>query len=431
MEPKLGQSEPVSLGVPERTAKVIVRHNAKCKDRGKGIFHRDCRCRKSILMYDGVTRAKNGRLTNKVVSAKTKSWDKAETIKQEWLDSFDPEKIELKQLRAKKEAEQVRIEDAVAKFDAENVNVKRLAKQTVWNYRSVLGYVDPETLQVKRDGLLFRWIGKRVPRPVFLGELTQTVIGDWRASWTNYLDSSAKERWKNVKAFFNFCEQRGLLALNPTRGQSASKVAKGSRTMPFSDDQYTKILKAATDQRLMIFLELMRWSGMDTIDAAKFRSDLVDDDGVLRYARQKTGENAVIPLPDHVVILLRDVPLAPDSLSPDEPFRTKRLSPEADARKWRSQLKLLFKSAGITSVKTDLRVRDPGSKMLRDTFSVWHFRQGVPVESVAKMLGHKDIKMTIDAYRPWIKTLDDAHIAAVRKTMKTPKKRTRNIIAIA
>jgi hypothetical protein len=70
----------------------------KCPDRAKGLDWHRCNCRKSILVYDGKTRTKDGKLTNRIVSAKTRSWSQAETLCQEWLDQFDPEKQELKRL---------------------------------------------------------------------------------------------------------------------------------------------------------------------------------------------------------------------------------------------------------------------------------------------------------------------------------------------
>src|SRR5438132_4145998 len=99
-----------------RTAKVVVRHSAKCTDRDRGGEWRRCRCPKSILVYEG-----GGSGSNRLISAKTRSWEQAERFAQEWRDAFDPEKQELKRLRSEKERQQVRIEDAVALYLADMI----------------------------------------------------------------------------------------------------------------------------------------------------------------------------------------------------------------------------------------------------------------------------------------------------------------------
>jgi len=106
-----GAGEPAPIILRARTVKVIVRHSADCKDKAKASEWRHCKCRKAIVIYAG-----GGSGTNKRVSAKTRSWEQAEKTAQEIRDSFDPEKVELKHLRAKKEREQVRIEEAVGLY---------------------------------------------------------------------------------------------------------------------------------------------------------------------------------------------------------------------------------------------------------------------------------------------------------------------------
>ena len=55
-----------------RTVKVIVRHAAKCKDKDKGTEGPRCQCAKPLLIYEGDKKA------NRRVSAKTRSWARAE-----------------------------------------------------------------------------------------------------------------------------------------------------------------------------------------------------------------------------------------------------------------------------------------------------------------------------------------------------------------
>jgi integrase len=412
------------------TAKVIVRHGLNCPDRKRGADWRKCNCRKSLLLYDGTTR-KNGKLTNRIVSAKTRSWSRAEKDAQDWLDSFDPEKQELKQLRAAKEREQKRLEEAVALYCADMIR-QHGDNGTVAMVRSLLGHVDPETKQVKKSGHFFSWLGQQVPRPVFVADITPTHLTTWRSSWT-FNDSTAAQRWGLVKGFFGFCESQGWITDTPTRKIKGLRVGKGNRTVPFTDEQYTKILAAiskydpqnipaATRQgwqhRLTAFLELMRWSGMDLVDAVKYTPSLIDAEGVLRYHRQKTGILATIPLPDHVVTLLRNLPLERDSVGPEQPFRQKDVHIFSDTATWARRLITLFGRAGIGDVRTDKRIRSPHPKMLRDTFAVWHLRHGASLHTVAKMLGHAKTATTEKAYLPWVKELEQAHIADARESLK-------------
>jgi integrase len=208
-------------------------------------------------------------------------------------------------------------------------------------------------------------------------------------------------------------------------------VARGNRTCIFSDAQYAAILDAvwiydpefipaATrktwQQRIRTFIELLRWSAMDLVDAIEFRSELLTGN-VLRYRRQKTGILATVKLPDHVVAMLRSVPLEPGDIGPEKPFRTKGTAQNSNVWKWQHRLIKVFELAGIDEVQTDMRTRKPHCKMLRDTAAVWWLRHGVPVHSVSKALGHSSVITTERAYLPWVKELEDSHLEQMDKVM--------------
>ena len=70
-------------------------------------------------------------------------------------------------------------------------------------------------------------------------------------------------------------------------------------------------------------------------------------------------------------------------------------------------------------------MRKPHVKMLRDTFAVWHLRHGASLHTVAKMVGHAKTATTEKAYLPWVKELEQAHIADARKSLThLPKSKT-------
>jgi len=156
---------------------------------------------------------------------------------------------------------------------------------------------------------------------------------------------------------------------------------------------------------------------MALADAVQFRTEALDAEGVLRYRRMKTKELAVVPLPDHVAALLRNIPLERDTKDPAQPFRS-RVALQSDARRWAHRLEAVFALAGITEVRTEAgRVRKPHAHMLRDTMAVWHLRHGASVHTVAKMLGHSKITTTEKAYLPYVKELQDSMIADARRSL--------------
>ncbi len=294
-------------------------------------------------------------------------------------------------------------------------------------------------MDVTKDGHLFHWLAT-IPvskRPVHIADINPSHVTAWRASW-KFNDYTRAQRWGMVKSFFNFCERQGWIQNSPARGLGRIKYPKGSRTAIFTDRQYAAILatipnyepenvpaatRAAWQQRIMTFVEFLRWSGMALIDAVQFRPVLVDHEGILKYTRQKTGELATVQLPGNVVALLRSVPLERDSIGPDEPFRTKNYTPHSDTITWRKRLMRLFTLAGIEKVRNELgRERKPHPHMMRDTFAVWYLRHGVPLHAVAKMLGHSDPSTTARAYLPFVEELQRATIAEGRKALAAAKK---------
>jgi hypothetical protein len=314
---------PAPTSFSAKTVAVIVRHNGKYKDKHRGGEWRKCRCPKALLVYEGQGSGKNRRL-----SAKTRSWEQAEKRAQDLRDTWNPEKQELKRLRAEKERQQVRLEEGVALFLADQIT--RLGDNgTVRNSRSLLGYLNPETKTVTRAGRLFKWVEKynsdkpADQRITYVADFTPQHLTEWRASWSLGSNSTSAQRWTRVKEFFNFCECQGWVPDSPARKLKNISLAKGHRIGIFTEEQYCQILNAiplydpenvphvtrqAWQRRLRVFTELLRWSGMAPVDAVLYHPGLVDAGGVLTYRRKKTGELAIVPLPEHVRMLLRDTP---------------------------------------------------------------------------------------------------------------------------
>ena len=392
------------------TATVFVRHSAACPDAKRGSDWRKCNCRKSLLLYNGANQKQEK------VSAKTRSWEKAETQAREWLDSFDPEKIRLKQLEAeldRKQGKAVRIEQAVAGYLADMIT--RLGNNgTVSRARTLLGHVDADGT-VKRNGKLFDWLDKQSPRPVLVSDITPAHVAGFRNSWKYPSDLTTFQSWCDTKTFFKFCRAQGWIPTSPAAELGYPKKARGSRTATFTDDQYDAIVAAAKgNERLHTFLELLRWSAMALVDAVLFDKKSVDDAGTLRYTRKKTGALATVPLPEHVQVLIRSLPAG-------QPFRDQGNQLPSNIQDWRKQLQELFKRAGIKTVQTDLGPRAPHPHQLRDTCAVWYLRHGMGLHGVAKILGHANPMITAKHYLPFVSELEKAHIAEARAVLAAAK----------
>ena len=422
-----------SLFFTKNTVSVYVRHTKKCPKGKHGRNYRRCYCPKWLYIYEG-----GGPSSAKLRSAKTRSWEKAETRAQEVRDNWDPEKRELKQLRSQKERSQVRLEEAVALYHADMVS--RVGDNgTVAMSRSLLGHIDPERKAILRDGHMFRWLSKynaamREDTKIrHIDDLTPPHLTAWRSTWA-FNDLTKAQRWTMVKQFFNFCERQGWIVDSPARKLRQFDVAKGNRTAVFSDQQYDAILNAiplydpenvpdetkrAWQRRLQVFTELLRWSGMALADAVQFKPELVDGDGVLRYRRHKTNELAIVPLPRHLIAMLWDVPLERYSIGSAQPFRTKDIKLGSDVHKWEFRYDQVFRLAGLAEVRTEHgKTRKPHPHMFRDTFAVWYLSNGTRLRTVSKMLGHAKTETTERAYLPWVRELHDAHIEDARGVQK-------------
>lgn len=412
------------------------RHESDCQHRSNP-NHNDCQCAKWLYVNQRGLKPRR-------YSLKTPSWAEANEKATEVLKGFDPEIAEArdkKHAEAQKDAEgETTIEEAVELWLARTEHLHG-DHSTVKNYRSffntrLLRYVD-------------RWNrGKSEnERITHIRQLTPAFCTRWYQSW-NYKNTTMRARWNIVRSFFNYLHQQGKISVNPVIAIKSVARERTFNNVPFSDREYTDILNAISGigdsvarskdtsvyrERLHVFIELLRWTGMDIGDAVKYRPSMVDRDGVLRYIRTKTGIQAVVPLPPHMVELLKEIPLGPDSI-PEMPFRYAGNDLDSDVHNWSRRIGQAMEDAGVVEVQLVERsgvpafdrngrpvVKAANVKMLRHTFAVGCLVAGVPKENVARMLGHVGTGMIDDHYAPWVKGLDDAHIRKVRELMAQAK----------
>ena len=420
------------------SVKPYTRHQSDCPHKNK-LDHNTCRCPK--WLYVKQRGAKDRRY-----SLITPSWSEALIKAGEVLKGLDPE---IAQSRKEKQAEkqdkeETTVEEAVQMWldRTEHMYGK---KGSYAQYRSVFkGFV----LYINR------WNHRKEEseRIRFIDQLDTQFCTKWYQSW-KLANTVMRQRWNVVRSFFNYLHQQGAIKVNPVVTIKAVPPEKTYHNVPFTEQQYNSILNDASwlvDQRVVngerevyctrlhIFIELLRWTGMDIGDGVQFRPEMVDADGVLRYIRTKTGIQAVVPLQalqPHMIELLKEIPLAPDSVD-NMPFRYQGNDFASDVHNWSRRIKRAMDLAAVTEVqlveKSGLPavdrsgnpiVKSANVKMLRHTFAVACLVAGVPKENVARMLGHISTEMIDAHYAPWVKGLDDAHIRKVWEVMAQAKPR--------
>lgn len=406
----------------KRSAAVYTRHSRDCRDKTRGRNFPRCDCPKWIQKYDGTIADRRKRQWRE--AAGTRSWEKAEQVANEWLDRFDPEAQELRRLRAEKKAHTVTIEEAVARFIASK-KAEHLSEGTIEATEALLGRIDPENFLVRRNGQLFEWLEKQHPRPVFVSDFTPSLVESFRNGW-QLGDLTAANRFTRLKTFFKYCESNGWIKESPMRNQRRPKVKKGNRTGSFTDEQWLAIESTAkanvdsskgferqTAQRLLTFVELLRWTGMALTDAVLFSPDLIKD-GVLRYKRLKTGNEAIVSLRRHedVLELVRTVP--PGDGTAHQPFFNQAIELDSNKNAWWRQLQDLFDAAGVKSVKTDIGLKNPGAHTFRDTFAIGLIRGGTKAPFVAKALGDT-VMITMKHYMPFFEEMEHMQVEEMDK----------------
>jgi integrase len=386
-------------------------------------------------------------------AAETPSYAEACAIAKHEHDGWHPEIAAARTAIAKRERTQKRIVDAVSEFIAEREpNDKAVIRNRDQN-RSTLGYVDNKTGEVRGHFLTWledinRTLGDE--RIEYMDQLDHALIGNFKKWVMKKLNSDLTRNilWSRVRGFFRWAHELGLVTADPASKHKADQPQKGNRCGAFSDQQFEDILaaipifarevfrgerlrrsdpfRAVLEQRLTIFVLLLRYAGMAMIDGIIFCPFLntdglgLQDNGVLKYRRHKTKELAVLPIENERLLeLIRaGIPLEPDS-DPQYPFSPRNFNPsnqrqsDSVTARWASRLKGLYKVAGITQIKTEVGVKNPHSHMFRDTFARWHLKRRTDIRHLSKMLGHASVQTTEASYSSWLDEDQQAMIDSI------------------
>src|ERR1039458_4196713 len=330
------------------SVKPYTRHLRTCPHRTKE-NHNSCPCPK--WLYEKRKGAESRRY-----SLTTPSWAEAMRQATTTFRGFDPEIAEARHEKVARSRNHKTIKEAVQMWLDRTEHMYGKGSSHA-QYRSTFGgliaYVEKYNLRKDEED-----------RITLIDQLDTEFCTKWYQSW-KLANSVMRQRWGVVRSFFNYLHQQDVIKVNPVITIKAVPPDKTFHNVPFTEQQYNDILNDAdwlVDQRVMnverdvycrrlhIFIELLRWTGMDIGDAVQLRASMVDLDGVLRYVRTKTGIQAVIPLQPHMIELLKEIPLATDSIA-DMPFRYTRNDLASDVHNWSRRIRRAMNLAGITKVQ--------------------------------------------------------------------------------
>lgn len=384
-----------------QTVSVYTRHKRSCPKRDRPDWAR-CNCAKWLYVY------RNGK--SKQISAKTRSWERAEQKARELRDSFDPVTILQKRLQAKTDGEtsEVEVDTAVEQFLAEVARLNR-AEATCAKYKLTLGR-------------LSKWCATQEKAILFLSELDVATVRRWIHSWKG-APTTLHNQHQRAIAFFNFCMEQGWLKENP-----AKKIKKVPRqqeaTLPFTREQYDALIEATyhydgrgkrwngettNSRRTRTYLNMLRWSGLRAGDGACMaKTSLRDDDSLVLNQEKVKGKNSApvcVLLPHEVAQELRSVP--PSSVThPDYFFWSCRSKRKSEVSNWEKTFAKVLDKAVELAPKLFLDTngdRKPAHlHMLRDTFAVEYLLAGMGLEEVSRLLGHSSVRVTQEHYAPWV-----------------------------
>jgi integrase len=242
-------------------------------------------------------------------------------------------------------------------------------------------------------------------------ELNVEMMREFRQYWKDGHLAAAK-KLERLRAFFRHCVDNGWIAKNPAMAVKVPEPTEKEQcpTLPFEDDELRRIYDGlpkytaeraksgrgrATDsdhlRRFEVLMRLMEHSGLAIGDATRLDTSHVTGDRLF-LRRMKTGTRVYVPLPPFVTEALQ-------GLTPHQGkyyFWTGEGNVDTAVGNYRRTLRRLCE---------EVNVPDGHPHRFRDTFAVRLLREGVPLERVSKLLGHRSIRITEQHYWPWVQSL--------------------------
>ena len=353
------------------TITIFVRHSPGCKYAGDE-FAKRCDCRKHLRW---TLKGKQHRR-----KAGTRTWAEAEAKKRDLEDQLAG--------RAKPDAatSAAEIRASVAVF-IEDKRVQGISGDVVAKYvRELQRLVE----HCERHGVYA------------VQGITRELLTGYCATWPSVYPSTQTRSAVRTRCrgFLRYCYESQWIPRVPLLPKIRVDEAP---TMPLNTEEFARLLEATATlsspeppRKVRAVVLLMRWSGLAIRDTLTLPKSALIRNGHYRVvtARQKTGTDVSVVLPPDVAEEILTVKNSGPFLFWDG---------ESDIVKtWTKYVFApLFKAAEIERAGNTMTHR------LRDTFAVSLLEQGVPLESVSKLLGHESIKTTERHYAKWVKGRQD------------------------
>ena len=182
---------------------------------------------------------------------------------------------------------------------------------------------------------------------------------------------------KILKVYINDAIRGGIITDNPYSRFSVSR-GKSEKRRYLTDDEVTRlrdaVIKRKTFDQVRDLFLFQCYTGLAYADLCRFDfKDAVSRNGkyVILDRRVKTGEDYYLVLLDPAVEILK---------------KYKWKLPTLTNQQYNLRIKVVADMVGLGKNLT--------SHMARHTFAVFAINHGVPIETLAKMMGHTDVKTT-------------------------------------
>ena len=230
----------------------------------------------------------------------------------------------------------------------------------------------------------------RLPAPA----VTPADISKWlerrrklaASAGRNFGVSSRRGAITAIKSVWSWAEKNGHLEKNPLK--NVERPAQ-RRRRPLTPEEISAIFSATKDRAFLDLLKALRLTGARPAEVCAVTAAQVREDSwvLAEHKTDGTGEARTIYLNEE----MKEITLRRARLFPDGPiFRTTRggrpWNRNAIRCRFRSLRKRLNLEAGVVAYG------------LRHAFCTDALERGVPVATVAQLMGHRDLKMVQQVY---------------------------------
>jgi integrase len=244
-----------------------------------------------------------------------------------------------------------------------------------------------------------------------LKQLDVDALRRFRATWPDGALAASKNL-ERLRSFFRFALDAGWVAANPAKAIKPPQMDNVSdRVKVFTAADIKKILAACdkyprqnsygrdNPERVRAFVLTLRYSGLRIGDCVGLKRDHLRGDKLF-LRTQKSGTPVYIPLPKDVVDALHGI-----GNSGDHFFWTGNGLRKSAVSDWQRSLRRVFGEADVKG----------NPHMFRHSLATELLGKGVPLETVAVLLGHSSPAITNKYYSHWVKARQESLEAAVRK----------------